>query len=115
MSVLTAWLILGAIVLGGGLIETHSHDELSGERPTPVALSGEHEVADSTPRVDPSGTERVDFCPFCTLGQREGGLDAAEAAPRSRIVIEKSLRATQGPAVYRSVARPPAPRGPPTA
>ncbi len=113
-SVSAAWLILGVIVLGGGLIEAHSHDGLASENLSSVALSGGHDIPDTTEHVELSTSIQGEFCPACTAGQREGVLDASHSTSRSLVIVALGVRATNGLAISGSDARPPSPRGPPT-
>ena len=69
-NVLFAWLILSAIVLGGGLIEAHSHDGLTSGKIGSVTLSSGHDLPDTTEHVDSSTSIKDEFCLACTVRHR---------------------------------------------
>lgn len=107
-----AWLILSVIVLGGGLIETHSHGPTSGKLGS-VAFSGEFDLLDSA-SFESSTSVKVEFCLACTAGQREGVLDASDSSAGSRLVLAQGVRMADALTISSYAARLPAPRGPPT-
>ena len=89
---LTAWLILSVIVLGGGLIETHSHEWLTKGNLGSIAASDGQGLPGTTECVEASTSIEVDPCPACMAGQRQGVLDASDSTPRSRWVVSKRVR-----------------------
>ncbi|MEM8995022.1 MAG: hypothetical protein AAGF23_09560 [Acidobacteriota bacterium] len=112
-----AWLTLLAIVLGGGLIETHSHGGSPHGWLGPVAPSGEHDpsvTASGVDSVESSTCDALDFCHACIAGQREGVLDVSPSTPRSRVVCAESVHTPGALAICGCTARAAAPRGPPT-
>jgi|GEM_PF-4877671 len=113
-SASAAWLMLGAILLGGGLIATHSHDVHTSGEFSSVVVSGGHEHADTTEHIESSTHIEVERCPACVAARRYGASDSALPATRSDAIVARSVRATDCLAASGSGARPPAPRGPPT-
>ena len=109
-----AWLALVVIVLGGGLVATHSHDGHPSGKLGSVALSGGHVLPDTTALVASATSIRVELCPACVAGQRQGALDASHSTSRSLVMVSGDVRAAISPAISGSDALPPSPRGPPT-
>ena len=114
LSAPAAWLMLAAFVLGGGLIATHSHDGLTSGEFSSVALSGGHDLPDTTEHVESSTSIDVELCPACAAGRRQGALDASQPTSRSPVMVTRAVREADGLAISGFDALPPAPRGPPT-
>lgn len=117
-SPVVAWLILGAIVLGGGLIATHSHDGHTGGEHSPVTHSSVahcagHGLPGAAEHVKSAPPIEAELCPICTQGQRQGALDTSLTALRSPMMVARGARAASGPPISGGAALPPAPRGPP--
>ena len=115
-SVSATWLILCAIVLGGGLIEVHSHDGPTSEQLSSVVLGSEHNPPHTTEHIQPSISIDEELCPACTAaGQREGVLDASDPTPRLLAMVTRGFRAANDLTILSCDAQPFAPRGPPIA
>ena len=114
LSAPAAWLMLAAFVLGGGGIASHSHDgHIYGELSS-VALSGSHDLHDTTAHVESSSSIDVDLCLACAAGRRLGVLDSSPSTSRSPVVVTRTAREADDLRISGFDALPPAPRGPPT-
>ena len=108
-----AWLILGAIALGGGLIATHSHDGLTSGELDSVAHCDGHGLLGTTEHIKSATPSEVELCLTCTAGQRQGALNTSHSTSRSQVMVARGVRAANGHMISGCAARPPAPRGPP--
>ena len=114
LSALAAWLMLAALVLDGGVSATHSHDGLTSEEVSSVALSDGQDLPDTTEHVESSTSIDVEPCPACAAGRRPGALDASQPTSRSPVMATRTAREANDFIVSGFEALPPAPRGPPT-
>ena len=108
-----AWLILVAIILGGGLIATHSHDGLTSGELSSVARCDGHGLPGTTEHIKSATPTEVELCLICTAGQRQGALDTSHPSLRSPVMVARGVRAANGLTISGCAALPPAPRGPP--
>ncbi len=114
IRVSAVWLILGVIVLSGGRIDAHNHDGPASWMHSSAALSSGPDRPDNTEHFEASASIQSEFCLACTVGQREGVLDASHWTSQSLVMVALGARATQTLAPSGSDALPPSPRGPPT-
>ncbi|MEM7586969.1 MAG: hypothetical protein AAF560_26495 [Acidobacteriota bacterium] len=106
--------MLAAFVLGGGLIATHSHDGLTCEELSSVALNGGDDLANATKRVEPSTSVDVELCPACAAGRRQDALGASQPTSQSPVIVTRTVREADDLVISGFDALPPASRGPPT-